>query len=120
MCGEIRAYGELTTKAASSAFVATLFLGLIEVAVLPKHLSYVVTSARAWEAKYSTDVAFWVELGNGRRICNWLEEAMRNSPATFLALDAPIDELDKLLDHLVRHGVASARKVEQALEMLRQ
>lgn len=64
--------------------------------------------------------AFWVDLGIGRRICNWLEEAIRISPTTFLATDAPVDELDKLLDHLVRHGVASARKVEQALEQLRQ
>jgi hypothetical protein len=112
--------GELTTKAASSAFVATLFLGLIEVAVQPQHLGYVVASARAWQAKYFTDVAFWADLDIGRRICNWLEEAMRISPATFLAPDAPIDELDKLLDHMVRHGVASARRVEQALEQLRQ
>lgn len=47
--------GELTTKAASSAFVATLCLGLIEVSVQPKHLGYAVASARAWQAKYPTD-----------------------------------------------------------------
>lgn len=119
MNGFLPLLSDLAVDAASSQYVVTMFMDLIELRVHSGNLGYLVRSACAWLSSYPADTAFWVDLGMGRRVCEWLAEAMRTDAGTFLGASAPIAEIDRLLDALVRIGAAAARPVEESLARLR-
>ncbi len=111
---------DMAVSAARSAFVATLFLGLVEVKVQPVHLQNVVRTGSAWIAAYGGDPGFWVDLGIGRRLCAWFDAAMHAELDRFSSGSPELLDLDTLLDGLVRVGVAQARATEDEIARLRQ
>lgn len=110
---------DMAVAGARSAFVGTLFLGLVEVKVQPAYLQYVVRAGSAWMAAYAGDPGFWVDLGIGRRLCTWFNEAMRADSNRFLSGSSMMLDLDTLLDGLVRVGVPQARTTEDEIAQLR-
>jgi hypothetical protein len=103
----------ICVEAAQSQYVALQFLDLMEIKVDPENLGYLVTTASAWITKYPDDTSFWIDYGVGSRLCAWLDEAMKTDPGAFAALTCPSAEIDRLLDSLLRLGVAAARQVEE-------
>ena len=111
---------DIAVTGARSAFVAILFLGLVEVKVQAAHLQYVARAGTAWLAVYAGDTAFWVDLGVGRRLCAWFDEAMRVEPTILLADNRSMLVVDTLLDGMVRAGVVQARATEEQIARFRQ
>ena len=109
----------ICVEAAGSQYIALQFLDLMELKVDPENLGYLVTTASAWMAKYPEDTSFWIDYGVGKRICAWLAEAMKTDPAAFAAPTSPSAEIDRLLDSLLRLGVAAARPVEETFCRIR-
>src|SRR5579872_5531898 len=98
----------ICVEAAQSQYIALQFLDLMELKVDPENLPYLVTTASAWISKYPDDTAFWIDYGVGKRICAWLAEAMSIARHAFNAPSCPSDEIERLLDSLLRLGVAAA------------
>jgi len=84
-----------------------------------ENLGYLVGTASAWMATCPDDTSFWIDYGVGRRICAWLEEAVKADPGAFSAPTCPSTEIDRLLDGLTRLGVAAARQVEETFARMR-
>lgn len=103
----------LVTGAASSGYLAALFLELIETSPRPALLPYLVEALGAWCSAYGLDTSFWVSHDIGGRACRWLKRVF----SEISGLIDPIQQRDLLdsLDTLVQAGVTSAREVEEAL-----
>lgn len=110
----------LTVAGAKSLYVATLFLGIIEVKVLPRHRPYVVRAAAAWLAAHPNSTTFWVDYGIGGRLCRWLATALSENPTEFAADLATRQELDRILNALIGVGVAPATSIVAAVQRLSQ
>jgi len=109
----------ICVEAAESQYIALQFLDLMELKVDPENLGYLVRTASAWMAKYPDDTSFWIGYGVGKRICMWLAEAIKTAPGAFAAPTCPSAEIDRLLDSLLRLGVAAARPVEETFSRVR-
>jgi hypothetical protein len=109
----------ICVEAAQSQYIAFQFLDLLELKINVENLNFLVTAASAWLVSYPEDTSFWIEHGVGKRICAWLAEAMNTTPAAFAAPSCPGTEIDRLLDNLLRLGVAAARQVEQTFTRIR-
>jgi hypothetical protein len=109
----------ICVEAAQSQYIALQFLDLLEIKVDPENLGYLVMTASAWMAKYPDDTSFWIDYGVGKRICAWLADAMKTAPGAFAAPTCPSAEIDRLLDSLLRLGVAAARQVEETFARIR-
>ena len=108
----------LTEAAGASLYVTRLFLGLVEVKVLPRHHPYVLRAAAAWLTAYPDSPAFWVDYRVGGRLCRWLATALSDSPGAFTADAAVRGELERILNALIRLGVAPATALEATLQRL--
>ena len=100
----------------SSLFVVLATLNLLEVSPKSKHLSFIVRAAMSWLASRPDDSDFWVDHGIGRRVCAWIEEVCRQTPALLNIDDEVRVDVDRLLAALVSLGVAEARRLEKALQ----
>jgi len=109
----------ICVEAAQSQYIALQFIDLMELKVDPENLGYLVRTANAWMANYPEDTSFWIDYGVGKRICAWLDEAMKTHPGAFAASTCPSSEIDRILDGLLRLGVPSARPVEQTFSRIR-
>ncbi|MBZ5522498.1 MAG: hypothetical protein LAP21_09690 [Acidobacteriia bacterium] len=106
-------------EAAQSQYIAFQFLNLMELKVDPENLAYLVTTASAWMAKYPDDTSFWIDYSVGKRLCAWLTNAMNAYPDALAAITCPTAEIDRLLDGLLRLGVAAARQVGESFSRIR-
>jgi hypothetical protein len=109
----------ISIETAQSQYIALQFLDLIELKVELQNLGHLVRATSAWMAAYPDDISFWIDYGVGKRICAWLAEAMKIDPSAFAAPTCPSAEIDRLLDNLLRLGVAAARPVEETFSRLR-
>jgi hypothetical protein len=105
---------DLTADAASSGYIAALFLAVADSSHDVTMLADISRVANAWVRTYGDDTHFWVSNGVGNRLCSWLASCLDGAKAAALspALKA---ELSSTLDTLVRAGVAAARMVEARL-----
>lgn len=106
---------EKLVKSCPALFVALVTLNLIEVSQKPAHLRFIIASARIWLQSYPTDTEFWVDYGIGRRVCLWIEQVLRQEPASLDTVDAIKCDLEQLLAALVNLGVPEARRLEKLL-----
>lgn len=106
-------------EAAESQYIALQFLDLMELKVDSENLGYLVPAAAAWMEKCPEDTSFWIDYGVGKRICAWLAEAIKTDPPVFAAQTCPSGAIDRLLDGLLRLGVAAARSVEETFSRTR-
>jgi hypothetical protein len=98
-------------------FVAIVTLNLLEVALRPAHLSFLLSAAAGWMAAFPDSTDFWIEHGIGRRVCA-LIDATRQMEPVLLASGQPLrDQVDRLLPGMVRVGVAEAARLERALQL---
>lgn len=109
----------ICVEAAQSQYIAVQFLALLELKIDSGNIGYLVTTATAWMAAYPDDTSFWIDHGVGRRICAWLGETMKSFPEAFCAPGCPSADIDRLVDSLLRLGLAPARQVEEALSRIR-
>jgi hypothetical protein len=109
----------ICVEAAQSQYIAFQFLDLLALKINVGNLGFLVTAASAWMVNYPEDTSFWIEHGVGKRICAWLAEAMNAAAGAFSAPSCPATEIDRLLDNLLRLGVAAARQVEQTFTRIR-
>jgi hypothetical protein len=105
----------LAVSAATSGYIATLFLNLIESSPRGALLPFVVEALTAWCAAYGVDTNFWSEKGFGGRVCTWLDRTFTSDPASATDLAEVEENLLRCLDVLVRSGVAQAKEVEQRI-----
>lgn len=106
---------EELVKSGPSLFVALATLNLLEVSPRPAHLRFLITSAKVWVQSYSRDTEFWSDYGIGRRVCGWIESALRQEPALLETEAAARFDVDELLAALVNLGVPEARRLEKVL-----
>jgi hypothetical protein len=106
-------------EAAESQYIAFQFLDLIELKIDSENLGYLISAATAWMQKYPQDISFWIDQGTGKRISAWLAEVLKTNPAVFIAPTCPSPAIERLLDSLVRLGIAAARSVEEDLTRIR-
>jgi len=104
-------------SAATSGYIATLFLNLIDSSPRAALLPFVVEALQVWCAAYGADRNFWAEKGFGSRVCAWLDRTycVDAEATTLLGMK---DHLLKYLDVLIRSGVAQAREIEQRIVSL--
>jgi hypothetical protein len=105
---------DLVTGAASSGYLAVLFLDLIETSPRPALLPYLIDALGAWCSAYGPDTSFWVSRNIGGRVCRWLTRVLSDGAT------GPLDSVQErilldCLDILVQAGVTSAREVEELL-----
>ena len=105
----------LAVSAATSGYIATLFLNLIESSPRGALLPFVVEALTAWCAAYGVDTNFWSEKEFGGRVCVWLDRTFTADPATATDFGEVEERLLRCLDVLVRSGVAQAKEVEQRI-----
>ncbi len=105
---------DLTVNAASSGYLAVLFLELIETSRRPSLLPYLLEALGAWCSAYGPDTSFWVSHDVGGRACRWLKNVLPDGATGLLASTQERALLDTL-DILVQAGVTSAREVEERL-----
>jgi hypothetical protein len=99
----------------SCLFVALVTLNLFEVSPKPIHLPFIISAAKAWQARYPDDSRFWIDNAIGRRICALIQEARRQEPRLLDPDQSVRSDVDRILATLVRVGVAEARRLEEAL-----
>jgi hypothetical protein len=109
----------ICVEAAESQYIAFQFLDLIELKIDSENLGYLISAASAWLGKYPEDISFWIDYGVGKRVCAWLAEVLTTSPSVFIALTCPSPAIERLLDNLIRLGVAAARSVEEDFSRIR-
>jgi hypothetical protein len=109
----------ICVEAAESQYIALQFLDLMELKIDSENLGYLVAAASAWMEKYPQDTSFWIDYGVGKRICAWLGDAIKTNPAAFTTQTCPSGAIDRLLDSLLRLGVAAARSVEETFSQIR-
>ena len=102
-------------RSGPSLFIAIVTVNLLEVSPKPHHLSFVIDAVRTWLEAFPDDSDFWVDYGIGRRICEWLEAVLRQSP-DLLGSTSPLrNDFDRILSALVSLGIAEARRIEEAM-----
>jgi hypothetical protein len=99
----------------SCLFVALVTLDLFEVSPKPIHLPFIISAAKAWQARFPDDSRFWIDNAIGRRICALIQEARRQEPSLLDPDQTLRADVDRILAALVRVGVAEARQLEKAL-----
>ncbi|MER8395643.1 hypothetical protein NKH10_27940 [Mesorhizobium sp. M1340] len=104
----------LATGAASSGYLAVLFLDLIETSRRPALLPYLLEALGAWCSAYGPDTSFWVSHDIGGRVCRWLKDVLSDD-ATGVLDSSQVKALVDSLDILVQAGVTSAREIEELL-----
>ncbi|TIP23070.1 MAG: ATP-binding protein [Mesorhizobium sp.] len=104
----------LVTGAASSGYLAALFLEVIETSPRPALLPYLTEVFGTWCSAYGPDTSFWVGHGIGGRVCRWLKQVLLDGA---MGPYDPIQERTLLasLDILIQAGVTAAREIEDAL-----
>jgi hypothetical protein len=105
----------LVTGAASSGYLASLFLNLVEYSPRATLLPFVVQAATAWCSAYGGDTNFWSEKEIGARVCAWLDRTFTTDAESADVLPGVADDLLKCLDILIRSGVAQAREIEERI-----
>lgn len=106
---------ELATKGAPSLFVALLTMNVLEVNPQPAHTPLALNVAAAWIEKHAAEVKFWIDNGIGKRWIAWLEKIQASEPDLFRAETDYRQQLDTILDGLVRAGLTPARRLEEKL-----
>ena len=106
----------LAVSAATSGYIATLFLNLIKSSPRGALLPFVVEALTAWCAAYGVDTNFWSEKEFGGRVCAWLDRTFTADPASASVVLGVADDLMKCLDILIRSGVAQAREIEERVD----
>jgi hypothetical protein len=69
----------------------------------------------AWLETYSSDRAFWLDHGVGRRACTLIDAMLEQEPAAFASQTILRGTLDRVLAALVALGVPEARRLELKL-----
>ena len=106
----------LVVSAATSGYIATLFLNLIESSPRAALLPFVVAALTAWCSAYGVDTNFWSEKEAGGRVCTWLDRTITADPASASVVQGISEDLMKCLDILIRSGVAQAREIEERID----
>ncbi|MEW8129650.1 MAG: hypothetical protein AB2758_11385 [Candidatus Thiodiazotropha endolucinida] len=108
---------QLTEEAAGSTFVAITFLGLLEVEPNAKRLIFVARSVSAWWQVQGTNSEFWIDYKVGPRLCDWIDRAVLDVPASSTVLNSK--ELTEIVDILMQCGTPLAMALEKRLEARR-
>ena len=104
---------------------AIVLLNLLEVQPRTAHLPLIVAASKSWLAAFPEDKAFWIDQGVGRRLCALIDAVLTLDPRLltldprlFVADHASRGDIDRLLENLVRLGIAEAYQLEDKLRAL--
>ena len=78
-------------------FVALVTLNLFEVSPKPIHLPFIISAAKAWQARYPDDSRFWIDHGIGQRICALIEELRRQEPRLLHRDQVLLPDVERIL-----------------------
>jgi hypothetical protein len=109
---------QMAVEAAPSTFVALAILGLLEVKPLVHRLPFLVAVTLAWWRAQGANKEFWNDYGIGRRLCNWIENAILAAPVALEILDSA--DLTNIVDTLVQSGTPVAKSLEDKISARRQ
>jgi len=98
---------------------AMVLLNLLEVAPRTTHLGLIVAASKSWLAAFPDGKAFWIDQGIGRRLCAIIDAVLALDPSLFAPDQASRKDIDRLLESLVRMGIAEAYRLEESLRALR-
>jgi hypothetical protein len=96
-----------------------VLLNLLEVASRTSHLPLIIAASKSWLAAFPDDKAFWIDQGLGRRLCALVDAVITLDPQLFAPDQASRKDIDRLLESLVRIGIAEAYRLEERLRTLR-
>ncbi len=99
--------------------VAMVLLNLLEVEPRTTHLPLIVAASKSWLAAFPEDKAFWIDQGVGRRLCALIDAVLALDPSLFAPDQGSRIDIDRLLESLVRMGIAEAYRLEESLRALR-
>ncbi len=102
---------------APSPFVAIVVLNLLEVAPRVAQMPFLLAFSSAALDTYPDDRDFWIDLGIGRRICQWMASVRDEHPGAFGLGADNRPEIDRLLARLVAVGVVEAHRLEVVLNV---
>jgi hypothetical protein len=97
---------------------AMVLLNLLEVQPRTTHLPLIVVASKSWLAAFPDDKAFWIDQGVGRRLCALIDAVLALDPRLFASDQASRRDIDRLLENLVRLGIAEAYQLEDKLRAL--
>ncbi|MFD2642685.1 ATP-binding protein [Pseudomonas japonica] len=97
-----------------TAFVALCTLNLLEVRSHTSHLGFLLEAAESWFGRTdSSDL--WVNLGIGRRVVQWFEQAALQEPDLLGPVHPCRARIDSMVGRLVSVGVAEAHEFEKKI-----
>jgi hypothetical protein len=111
----------LTDLAERGTFLlaAMVLLNLLEVAPRATHLALIVAASKSWLTATPDDKAFWIDQSIGRRLCALIDAVLALDPSLFAHDQLSRKDIDRLLESLVRMGIAEAYRLEESLRALR-
>lgn len=104
---------QLAEQAAGSTFVAIAFLGLLKVEPHANRLMFMARAVAAWWRVQGANAEFWIDHGIGRRVCDWIDNAVLRAPVSATLLSS--SELTATIDILVQCGTPLGRAIEERL-----
>jgi hypothetical protein len=96
-----------------------VLLNLLEVAPRTSHLPLIVAASKSWLAAFPDVKAFWIDQGIGWRLFALMDAVLTLDPQLFAPDQASRKDIDRLLESLVRIGIAEAYRLEERLRALR-
>jgi hypothetical protein len=92
-----------------------VLLNLLEVEPRTTHLPLIVAASKSWLAAFPEDKTFWDDQGIGRRLCALIDAVLTLEPKLFALAQLLRGDIDRLLESLVRLGIAEAYQLEDRL-----
>lgn len=98
-----------------TAFVALCTMNLLLVSTRARHLDFLLEATETWFGLTQAP-GLWIDLGIGRKIVQWFEEAIIQEPGMLAPTHPLRARIDRALGRLVSVGVAEAHELELKVE----
>ncbi|MGK7655096.1 hypothetical protein ACSQ76_22695 [Roseovarius sp. B08] len=99
-----------------TAFVALCTMNTLNVAPTARHLDFLLNAIETWLEVTDGDRSMWHELGIGRKVAEWLNEAAVDDPSLYSRSHPSRSRIDAILGRLVSLGVSEAHELELRIE----
>lgn len=99
-----------------TAFVALCTMNTLNVAPAARHLDFLLNAIETWLEVTDGDRSMWHELGIGRKVAEWLNEAAVDDPSLYSRSHPSRSRIDAILGRLVSLGVSEAHELELRIQ----
>ncbi len=99
-----------------TAFIAICTMNTLNVAPTARHLDFLLNAVETWLEVTNGDRSMWHELGIGRKVTEWLNEAAVDDPSLYGRSHPARSSIDAILGRLVSFGVSEAHELEVRIQ----